>query len=485
MPLRTSQAAGALLIAAYVLYVAWRACVLPITHDEAATCTHFLKLPLHEVIGYIYGYVSANNHVLNTLAIRLSTAAFGMEPWAVRLPNVLCAAVYALAGRALFAQLLSTERARLAALVVWLANPYLAEFFALGRGYGMSTAFEALAMAAGYRYVATRRLPLLAAAGLAAVAAVWASFTVLPFFFALFAALAVVSLGEPRESRTTALVLLGQAAALAAALAYVPLSRIARASDLTYFGNNTFWQDTVRGMADCLVLGRAYFAAATADVIGGLFALVFAGALVYTGRQLVRWRREWPAPDWLIALFPLTVLVTLAITGLTETSNPTTRTTSFFYPLLVASAVGLLARLGQLRPRLATAAAVVLTLACGVNFLLNANFRRAYEWKFDADTYAVLDAIEQRYRAAGRQQPYVLRAQCWFHPSIDYHTQMQASRYGRYVGKVEEVPCEVPEQIDTAVDFYYVRCQDRGRFGDAYDVVLETPDHERCLLAKK
>ncbi|MGH2373549.1 MAG: glycosyltransferase family 39 protein, partial [bacterium] len=54
--------------------------------DEIATVLDYRQVPLLQVVA---SYVSANNHLLNTLLVKLSIGLFGEEEWAIRLSAVL------------------------------------------------------------------------------------------------------------------------------------------------------------------------------------------------------------------------------------------------------------------------------------------------------------------------------------------------------------------------------------------------------------
>lgn len=54
--------------------------------DEITTVVHYGRMPFLQLIG---SYLRTNNHLLNSLLVRLSIGAFGESEWAVRLPAML------------------------------------------------------------------------------------------------------------------------------------------------------------------------------------------------------------------------------------------------------------------------------------------------------------------------------------------------------------------------------------------------------------
>ena len=167
-----------------VAYVAARAILVPFTYDEAATFLRYIDGDMSNV----FDFSVATNHFLNTVATRLSYQVFGGAPWALRLPNVLASIGFVVAAAAI-ARRTHSPVIGFASFVVMVSNPYVLDFLALSRGYGI-----ALAMLTGSVYyllqwldlprdAADSRRLLARALGLSA-AAVVATFTVLPAFVA-------------------------------------------------------------------------------------------------------------------------------------------------------------------------------------------------------------------------------------------------------------------------------------------------------------
>ena len=73
-----------LILFSFILY---KAVHLPITHDEFASSVYYPAFGVWEIM--MYPDYWPNNHILNTLLVKLSESVFGIEPWSVRLPNLL------------------------------------------------------------------------------------------------------------------------------------------------------------------------------------------------------------------------------------------------------------------------------------------------------------------------------------------------------------------------------------------------------------
>lgn len=121
-----------LIILAYLLlfiYVVIRANNLSFTHDESLSYAILFDNPM--------AIQTANNHILNTLFMWLSSLFFGNSEIALRLPNILSFGLYLYASFVIFKE---TKNAWLMALgsCLILLNPFLIDYFSLARGYGIS-----------------------------------------------------------------------------------------------------------------------------------------------------------------------------------------------------------------------------------------------------------------------------------------------------------------------------------------------------------
>src|SRR5687768_13699820 len=73
-------------------YTSYRAYVLSFTFDESFSYTAYATRTVPEILGFYLP--TANNHLLNSLLMKLSDNLFGNHPFALRLPNLLAHAAY-------------------------------------------------------------------------------------------------------------------------------------------------------------------------------------------------------------------------------------------------------------------------------------------------------------------------------------------------------------------------------------------------------
>ncbi len=167
---------------AAMVYVVTRAVYVPLTYDEAGTYTNYVSSQFVD----LFDFAVATNHFANSVLARLSHALLGDAPWVLRLPNVLAGVAYVVCS-GLFVRSMPSRAVGTAAFVLLVSNPYLLEYFALSRGYGLAVsalfgAFVCLARWCELEIPAPAAQRYLSTALWLGAFAVAANFSVLPGF---------------------------------------------------------------------------------------------------------------------------------------------------------------------------------------------------------------------------------------------------------------------------------------------------------------
>ena len=114
---------------------------VPMSHDESYTVTVFSPSLWYAITNYH----APNNHILHTILVHFSTVAFGLQPWAVRLPALLAGiliipATYIL-GKAIYDRYTGLLAA---ALVSWW--PVQINYSTSARGYSLIALFALITL---------------------------------------------------------------------------------------------------------------------------------------------------------------------------------------------------------------------------------------------------------------------------------------------------------------------------------------------------
>jgi hypothetical protein len=425
-------------------YVGVRAWTLSFTHDESLSYFTSVQASLSSAL--LSHGTDANNHPLNTVAMKLGDAVFGTSEIALRWASLAAFVVYVVA---LVVLLRRVERRSLRALGLALAvaNPYVLDFFSLARGYGLALALVAASVLFTIDFVerpAAGRA--LAATGSAAAAAV-ANFSTLPYFLAVLVVI-VLAVVVPAHTRLTGAAL-GRIAAgvvppmLAVAfLVVAPLLRLRAGSALYFGGERGFWRDTVYSLSTSTLYRRGWdgFAVALAVLVAALVAVGGVAALTSIRR------RSLPLHTAAFLLLAIPGLVSVAQHYVLGTRFLIERTALFFVPLFaiwLALAADAVAR----RPRFATAVttgAVVMAILACVNLVSAANVSYSLDWRYDATTERVVSSL------AGTRsdpRPVALGVSYLFAPATRFY------RETRFPWLPE---CPYPSCLDLGADYYYV-----------------------------
>jgi len=128
-----------------VFAFAWavaRACIQAVTGDEGETYNVWVATP-----NVTHWYPAANNHVLNSLLIRLFTSVFPLSPLSLRLPSLLGAALYIAVAYWMTRFLTRDWAVRFPLFICLVYNPFVFDFFVAARGYGLATSLLLAAIA--------------------------------------------------------------------------------------------------------------------------------------------------------------------------------------------------------------------------------------------------------------------------------------------------------------------------------------------------
>ena len=115
-----------------------------ITTDEAASYLSYINEPWGNAWGAVLHTNTLNNHVLNSLAVKITDLIWPWNVFVMRVPSLIALLLFSITAW-LLARKLEHDRLRAIALVVFLSNPFALQYFSLARGYSIAILFELLA----------------------------------------------------------------------------------------------------------------------------------------------------------------------------------------------------------------------------------------------------------------------------------------------------------------------------------------------------
>jgi hypothetical protein len=398
-------------------YVSIRAATLSFTHDESFSYTRFVHDPFTSVV--FYDELSANNHLLNTLAMKVADSTFGASELALRAPTVAAFAVYVVALWLLLRRV-SRWPARLLGFSLAIANPYLLDFFSLARGYGLALALVAASAALTVGYVERPTLPTALGSAAFAALAVFASFVTIGYFVGVLL-VTVLRIVVPKDGRSDGPPLGRLAAALSLPAVVVlvftlpPQIRLRRAGELYFGGEDGFWRDTVRSLVSSTLERRDW------DVLEVVLVVVVAVAVVggFVAAAVSIRRRTLPLHTAAFILLATPAVVSVTQHFVLGSHFLVERTALFLVPLFaiwLAFASDALARLQAIATAVSVCA-VAIASAAWVNLAAAANLSYSLDWRYDASTERMLGDVD-RLRDGRRIE---LGATWLFEPTINFY----------------------------------------------------------------
>ena len=401
------NAARALIVLLAAVNV-YRAATQSITADEAFTYNLYAAAPLADSVKFY----DANNHVLNSALIRLSTALFGVSEFTVRLPSLLGGMLYLAMALRLTRLLFGAGPTAFMCVALLGLNPFILDFLSAARGYGMALAFLLCALDQMVRYLGDGGEARLYRASLALALAVAANltFAVPGTVLAIAFALAVFA-GERRPGWTLVDHFLVPGAVTAFVLLVIPLSAAERGK--FYYGAATL-AESLESIVSAS-LGTAPYTA----VFCFLAAVLIAAGAVAAAIAL-RHHKGRPLDAFLLlagGTMAGSLAALLAAHRFAGVPYPLDRTGIYWVPLFVLVAFALLERYG----RAVRIPAYCAALLCAGQFLLLFRVDRYEPWLYDAGTRRVVRELRARESGARRVR---LAASWTLEPSLNFYRRM-------------------------------------------------------------
>lgn len=446
----------------FTIYLTIRAIVIPITIDEAGTYYNYMPRSVTDILLF-NGDPSPNNHILNTLSMKLFTALFGTTTFVVRLPNVLGFILFYTAAVRLFTLMFKNRTLVVAALLVLLCNPYLLDFFAVARGYGLSIAFMFWSLYQFFQYYNTKKNQFAITTLIAAALAVLANFTLLHFYILIFFVIVVIAF-DINLNKWKHLIIYLSITLILAAICYTPLTKMMQTNQLVYWDTAGFYTSTLVPLVEQMRYGELYFGCKQAQPFANLILLIF-GLMIFVavfyffkkpnGKQL-------PFGSWILILLSGNIGFILIQFYLWHVPFLNGRGALFLYPIFV---LALLALLQELMTNSFKFPKYILLILAGMGIIhisKTANITSTREWWFDAHTKEVLAWINQQHPG---KENVSLNSSWIFNNSLHFHKDVQQFY------NLDIAPYHQDLWPDSNYLYYYCQREEVSKFDSAYNEV--------------
>jgi hypothetical protein len=461
-------------------YVVMRAATVGFTTDESYSFLNFVS-------GRTYGEIiifpmSAGDHMLNSLCMKGLSSLLGSSALALRAHVVLGYGIYLLACLFIVRDLCSPAN-RVLAFALLNLNPFLLEFFALARGYGLGLPFMLLSILLLLKCANSsfRRSRLFALSLLCAAVAGIANLVFLIYYIALLFVSLIAIMLESRSDRrnennpASASQLQKHYAWLAGisstffAFVLPQAFRLHEQGDLYYGGEKGFVKDTILSLAKASWYAGDFTRSMRSLTIGLVVLIILIGLLAAI---VLAWKtRLDPASQGHLMLLGLLFgagLSTVALHSVLQVRFLIDREALLFYPLFILAFV-VAAQASQLAWRrwYRHVPAVILALfvaGMGFDFVRGANLHSVRIWRFDANTRQMLEDLSRESQRNG-QNRIGLGVTSSLEPSISYYARI--------------MNCHWLDRLDrdgllaARYDYYYVFASDYDKLDKSGLIILK------------
>lgn len=462
------------------LLILYKVIFVPITHDETNTIWYYSNFNIWKIM--MFPDNIPNNHILNTLFAKGFLLLYGKEQWAARLPNLLSFLLYALAiFRINKAVLKSDSIFFIPAAILFIANPYLLDFFGLCRGYGMSCALCTLSVSyliSGYTTLNKRHIW---AALILSILASYANFTLLVFWGATVLMTWFYFFAQYKAKQRLLLkptILIFIICILYAALIAVPLFKMHSTDEFKYWTSTGFYNETILPLIIHTLYGShrylfKHFNLVAFIVIGILiinFAYIIYRFITSQFQINSLFRPVFAATSIIL----LTAGINILQCWLLNTPNLNGRTALFFYPLFITAFITTIGLFSKIKAGLLKKGfAIGIAFICLFQLSDTMSLKSVKEWWFDANTFKVIDFLKN----TNNSQYTSLKTNWLFHPSFYFY---------KYAGKIPWLDLKDYDksiELNTDAEYYYVLAEDYNTLESKFDPIIKFDNN--CWLLKK
>ena len=448
-----------------LIYIIQKAINYPITHDEAGTIFQYVDFKEYTLWNIMFWYHPlGNNHILNTLLTKLSIEIFGMKIWSLRLPNILSFCIFFYYVYQIVKSQFTNNYLRLAAILLLCCHPFMLDFFALCRGYGMSIAFFMGMIYYLFSFITSKSLKDQVYAMLMGCLASYANFTMLNVFVCVYAILMFLNsyhIYKKQLQQKKHIVLSTCILILFFALIIVPIIHLKNAGEFQWGGADNFYYSTIFNVLQNDIYDHYVFKGKTVQTyVYVLIILIFIPFLIQSIQLLLNRKISQKVYFFSGVLLCLTIVSSILQHQFLGSAYLTNRTAIQFIPLLFVPAV-----LGFYWIEKLPKFSIIFISFC-ISVITIYHVYKTYnttcprEWWYELHNKEVIALIEKE----NLQQPGKVKLGCFWHfaPSINIYI----TRFGH--DKIAYVPPYEELRSTADFDYYYIYYSDTSKLNKAY-----------------
>ncbi len=449
------------------------------THDESFTYLSYVK---KSVIGIVRMEepVSANNHILNSLSMKVIDKLMPPTPFNLRLPNIFGHLLF-LFFSALFVNNFKNNYFKVFGFVLLNANIYLIDIFSLARGYGLSLGFLMMHWYFLSNTLRNRdnknnvRLMLFAL-----FLAMLSSFSIIYYALSIILIYIIFEIKNGIQNNNNFLSLITNNlktfavfAILSAGFLFEPMLKLINFKQLYFGGTNNFFDDTIYS----LVFYSSNAVNLSDDQINFIYVLTLlllaSTTIIQTFRLLKNGTTIYSG--LFISLFVMIMIIQIAFFYLFNTKYLIQRTALFLTPLFVIALLGVLDELGYTLIYFFSGFVAIFLFYITLRYT---PLTKSLNWGYDADNESLISDLKSIHNKSNNKEKLSLGVDWIFQPSLNYYRA--TTEAGLWLDTI------IKEGYDNKkFEYFFVESQSLSKFVDTNQFkVLKTYHQSNNSLIK-
>jgi len=434
------------------VYAAIRAYCLSITHDEAITFLNHARGSFLDILTY-RGQIPGNNHLLNTLLIKIFTNLFGISEFVIRIPALIGLGLY-LIGVYKILNLFLKRYSLLLGVCLLTWHPLMIDLFSCARGYSLALGFLILGLYYFFRSISDPEigldrknyifaLTMFALSSLSQLLFINVYVSMVGVYI-LFELIILVKRRIPLglaalydAGRNILLGIVPSSMFLLIVYGY-PIIKMMGKNECFWGGDNGFWKDTVGSLIEITLP----ISIVNSNII--LFSKVIIIALLFFAfliimRDKIRNRDLNLINKYLICVVLLLLISSLSVITqhfLLNIKYPFDRYAIYLIPIFFLLVLLSLENIQFIKNKFIRVTVNIMThliiICLLVTFIGHANFTHFIQWKYDASTKNMVEDIIRMNKHRTLQDNSVGLGINWiFEPSTNYYILKNNIRWMR------------------------------------------------------
>ena len=460
--------------AALFVYTFLRAYTLSMTHDESGSFyiwTHFNIFSCFLDPGC---WRTANLHFLYVLFMKGTVGLFGVSELSIRMPSLIGHLIYMYFSWQLVRMWTDREWLVLCGFLVININPFLLEFFALARGYGLANTFVMVAIFYLGLFLNTKSKKAAWGMFIGAFLAVLSNFAMLNFYTCMIAVVGMVYLYlyfnkkiKDSNSWQSLLLIGGLVSVFLFALLYMPITSLSKYGEFEY-GAKSFL-DTFHSIVKKSLYNVNYMDSHYVETIGGIFVLMLSIGLLLTIKNFIK-KPNNPKAQFAFAASFIPVLIAVATVVqhyLLGVNYLRGRTALVFVPLTTIGLFMFLEIISQKEKGWwRKTIPLIIGLFCTVHSFRSYQLTYSYEWWYDSRTK---DMVEYMDSIIPEGEKIKLGMHWIFHPTSRFYYINNSYDF------TETLNYEKQYRTDDYYDYYYINPGEEKKINPRYKVAKRFP----------